>query len=131
MRRTIRLTERDLSRIVKKILNENPISTPTQTVPLFDDCPDKMNNLVRLIGKSNVPSSCLKSVNSSNDISDLEKTCVDSLKPLWKETYDNLDYRKIKSRSYKKDTEIITAIHELTQCYWTSEDIRMNNLFDF
>ena len=131
MRRTIRLTERDLSRIVKKILNENPISSPSQTVPLFEDCPDKMDNLVRLVGKSNVPSSCLKAANSSNEISSSEQECVDSLKPLWEETYRNLDYRRIKSRSYKKDTEIITAIHELTQCYWSSEDLRMNNLFDF
>ena len=123
MKRTLRLNETDLTRIIRRVISEQT----TQTVPLFEECPDKMNNLVRLIGKSNVPSSCLKAANSSNDISYLEQECVDSLKPLWEETYRNLDYSRMKSRSYKKDTEIINAIAELTQCYFISENVRMND----
>ena len=123
MKRTLRLNETDLTRIIRRVISEQS----TQPVPLFEECPDKMNSLVRLVGKSNVPSSCLKAANSSNDISSLEQECVDSLQPLWEETYRNLDYSRMKSRSYKKDTEIINAIAELTQCYFSSENVRMND----
>jgi len=118
MIRNIRLNENELSRIVRRVL----IEQSKEPLRSFEDCQDKMTNLVKIVGKSKIPSGCFSPDN--------EQECLDSLEPLYDEAYNNLDYSRVKSRPYKKNAEIITAIVELNLCY-SENNNSSDGLFDF
>ncbi len=125
MRRNIKLNENDLARIVRRVLSEES----EQPLQLFKNCQDKMNSLIGLVGKNNMPGACFRPITSSDNIDALEQKCLDSLEPLYVKKQNNLDYGRIRSRGFKNDVETMTAIVELNQCKYSS-DMSNNDIFN-
>ena len=103
MKRTLRLTERDLSRIVRRVIKE-------QNEMLNDPCQEEIDELSKLIGGDKIPPSCLSS--------DMEDECI-------KEFFDMVGPFSYPGESIK----FLRAITNLLECrkanpdYDDSEDV--------
>ena len=119
MKRTIRLTETDLDRIIRRVISEQS----TQTIPVFDSCKTEMDNMIKLIGKNNIPPSCFANVPDNYDAMDLaEEKCLADL-TIFDQLKEKLDHNRPKQ--YEQIVDKLDSIFQLSVCHskaWERRD---------
>jgi hypothetical protein len=112
MKRTLRLSETDLTRIIRRVISEQS----TETIPVFDSCKTEMDNMIKLIGKNNIPPSCFANVPDNNKAAmDLaEEKCLADL-TIFDQLKEKLDHNKPKQ--YEQIVDKLDSIFQLSVCH--------------
>jgi hypothetical protein len=123
MRKTIRLNETDLARIIRRVMSEQN----EELVPLFDGCETEMDNMVNLIGENNIPQSCFAKVSDNPETIDLaEKKCLEDL-TIFDQLKEKLDHNQPKQ--YEEIIDKLDSIFQLSVCHskaWERSDDNYN-----
>jgi hypothetical protein len=122
MRKTIRLNETDLARIIRRVISEQSEQSD-ELVPLFYGCETEMDNMVNLIGRNNIPQSCFAKVSDNPETIDLaEKKCLEDL-TIFDQLKEKLDHNQPKQ--YEEIIDKLDSIFQLSVCHskaWERED---------
>jgi hypothetical protein len=104
MKRIVRLTEFDLVQIVKRVISEQSEQSLLDPMSVFDNCETEMDNMVKLIGKNNIPQSCFANVDLKTFELETSK-CIEDLTTL--------------SDKLEADSELIKlrSIDQLVACH--------------
>jgi hypothetical protein len=123
MRKTIRLNETDLARIIRRVMSEQN----EELVPLFYGCETEMDNMVNLIGENNIPQSCFAKVSDNPETIDLaEKKCLEDL-TIFDQLKEKLDHNQPKQ--YEEIIDKLDSIFQLSVCHskaWERSDDNYN-----
>ena len=114
MKRTIRLTETDLARIIRRVISEQNEQSD-ELVPLFNGCETEMDNMVNLIGRNNIPQSCFANVPDNPETIDLaEEKCLKDL-TIFDELKEKLDHNQ--PEQYEEIVDKLDSIYQLSVCH--------------
>jgi hypothetical protein len=123
MRKTIRLNETDLARIIRRVMSEQN----EELVTLFYGCETEMDNMVNLIGENNIPQSCFAKVSDNPETIDLaEKKCLEDL-TIFDQLKEKLDHNQPKQ--YEEIIDKLDSIFQLSVCHskaWERSDDNYN-----
>ena len=126
MKRTIRLTESDLARIIRRVISEQNEQSD-ELVPLFNGCETEMANMVNLIGRNNIPQSCFATVPDSPETIDLaEEKCLKDL-TIFDQLKEKLDHNQ--PEQYEEIVDKLDSIYQLSVCHsmaWERSDDNYN-----
>ena len=114
MKKTIRLNETDLARIIRRVIREQNEQSD-ELVPLFNGCETEMDNMVNLIGRNNIPQSCFANVPDNPETIDLaEEKCLKDL-TIFDELKEKLDHNQ--PEQYEEIVDKLDSIYQLSQCH--------------
>ena len=126
MKRTIRLTETDLARIIRRVITEQSEQSD-QLVPLFNGCETEMDNMVNLIGRNNIPQSCFANVPDNPETINLaEEKCLEDLN-IFDELKEKLNHNQ--PEQYEEIIDKLDSIYQLSVCHsmdWERSDDNYN-----
>ena len=126
MKRTVRLTETDLARIIRRVIREQNEQSD-ELVPLFNGCETEMDNMVNLIGRNNIPQSCFAKVSDNPETINLaEEKCLEDL-TIFDELKEKLDHNQ--PEQYEEIVDKLDSIYQLSVCHsmaWERSDDNYN-----
>lgn len=126
MKRTIRLTESDLARIIRRVISEQNEQSD-ELVPLFNGCETEMDNMVNLIGRNNIPQSCFANVPDNPETINLaEEKCLEDLN-IFDELKEKLNHNQ--PEQYEEIIDKLDSIYQLSVCHsmaWERSDDNYN-----
>ena len=126
MKRTIRLTETDLARIIRRVISEQNEQSD-ELVPLFNGCETEMDNMVNLIGRNNIPQSCFANVPDNPETINLaEEKCLEDLN-IFDELKEKLNHNQ--PEQYEEIIDKLDSIYQLSVCHsmdWERSDDNYN-----